>query len=192
MSFELIASLTSMVRHRACLALKRNETKAQHERLMEDHRDLIVFTHISFSKTSGWRKYKGRKICFNYPKDNAVLQYCEICTNHANQSCSRGRYVVELSAIIDICSVMGRGPSKILERNLSPEAISEHFCILIGETLMFFVIYMRKRDKVDFFRYLHLNQDDVASVRPVFQEARFGHFLSRNKRQALIKQWNEP
>ena len=44
----------------------------------------------------------------------------------------------------------GGGPSKILERNLSPEAISEHFCILIGETLKFFMIYMRKRDKVDF------------------------------------------
>ena len=73
--------------------------------------------------------------------------------------------------------MMGKGgPSKILERNLSPEAISEHFCILIGETLTFFMIYMRKRDKVDFFRYLQLNQGDVASVRPVFQEARFGHF----------------
>ena len=57
---------------------------------------------------------------------------------------------------------------------------------------MFFMIYMRKRDKVDFFRYLQLNQGDVASVRPVFQETRFGHFLSRNKRQTLIKQCNEP
>ena len=84
---------------------------------------------------------------------------------------------------------MGRGgPSKILERNLSPEAISEHFCILIGETLKFVMIYMRKQDKVDFFRYLQLNQGDDASVRPVFQEARFGHFLSRNKCQTLIKQ----
>ena len=53
---------------------------------------------------------------------------------------------------------------------------------------MFFMIYMRKRDKVDFFRYLQLNQGDVASVRPVSQKARFGHFLSRNKRQTLIKQ----
>ena len=71
--------------------------------------------------------------------------------------------VVELSAITDMCSMMGRGggPSKILERNLSSEAISEHFCILIGETLKFFMIYMRKRDKVDFFRYLQLNQDDM-------------------------------
>ena len=80
------------------------------------------------------------------------MQFCnfEICTN---QSCGRGRHVVELSAITDMCSMMGRGggPSKILERNLSPEAISEHFCILIGETLKFFMIYMRKRDKVDFF-----------------------------------------
>ena len=185
MSFELIASLTSMVRHRGIWPWNETETKAQHERLMEDHRDLIVFTHISFSKTSVWRKYEGRKICFNYPKDNAVLQYCDICTN---QSCSRGRHVVELSAITDICSMMGRGPFQDLERNLSPEAISEHFCILIGETLMFFMIYMRKRDKVDFFRYLQLNPGDVASVRPVFQEARFDHFLSRNKRQTLIKQ----
>ena len=122
-----------------------------------------------------------------------TMQFCnfEICTN---QPCGRGRHVVELSAITDMCSMMGGGggPSKILERNLSPEAISEHFCILIGETLKFFMIYMRKRDKVDFFRYLQLNQDDVASVRPVFQEARFGHFLSRNKCQTLIKQRNEP
>ena len=111
---------------------------------------------------------------------------CEICTN---QTCSRGRHVVELSAITDFCSLMGRRePSNILERNLSPEAISEHFCILIGETLRFFMTYMRKRDKVDFLRYLQLNQSDVASVRPVFQEARFGHFLSRNKCQTLIKQ----
>ena len=82
------------------------------------------------------------------------------------------------------------GPSKILERNLSPEAILEHFCILIGETQKFFVIYiyMRKRDKVDFFRYLQLNQGDVASVRPVIQEARFGHFLSLTICQTLIKQ----
>ena len=74
-----------------------------------------------------------------------------------------------------------RTPSKILERNLSPEAISEHFCILIGETLEFFMTYIRKRDKVNFFKYLQLNRDDVASVRPIFQEARFGHFLSLNK-----------
>ena len=117
---------------------------------------------------------------------------CEICTNQARSS--RGRHVVELSAITDICSMMARvggggRPSKILERNLSPKAISEHFYILIGETLKFFMIYMRKRDKVDFFfRYLQLNKGDVASVRPVFQEARFGHFLSRNKCQTLIKQ----
>ena len=118
------------------------------------------------------------------------MQFCEICTN---QTCSRGRHVVELSAIIDFCSMMGKGePSNILERNLSPEAISEHFWILIGETLKSFMTYMRKRDKVDFLRYLQLNQSDVASVRPVFQEARFGHFLSRNKCQTLIKQWNEP
>ena len=45
----------------------------------------------------------------------------------------------------------GGGASKILERNLSPEAISDHFCILIGETLKLFMIYVRKRDKVDFF-----------------------------------------
>ena len=72
---------------------------------------------------------------------------CEVCTN---QACSRGRHVVELST--DICSVMGSGGGgfEILERNLSPEAISVHFCILIGETLKFFMIYMRKRDKVDF------------------------------------------
>ena len=66
-----------------------------------------------------------------------TMQFCnfEICTN---QSCARGRHVVDLSAITDICSMMGRGALfKILERNLSPEAISEHFCILIGETLKF-------------------------------------------------------
>ena len=38
-----------------------------------------------------------------------TMQFCnfEICTN---QSCGRGRHVVELSAITDICSMMGRGP----------------------------------------------------------------------------------
>ena len=78
-----------------------------------------------------------------------TMQFCNIVRFALT---SRGRDVVELSAITDICSVMGRGgPSKILERNLSPKAISEHFCILIGETLKFFMIYMRKRDKVDFF-----------------------------------------
>ena len=68
-----------------------------------------------------------------------------------------------------------------------------YFRTLLHTDRKFFMIYMQKRDKVDlFFSYLQLNQGDVASVRPVFQEARFGHFLSRNKCQTLIKQWNEP
>ena len=39
-----------------------------------------------------------------------------------------------------------------------------------------------------YVRYLQLNQSDVASVRPVFQEARFDNVLPLNTCQILIKQ----
>ena len=74
---------------------------------------------------------------------------CEICTN---QACSRLQAPRRaLRHYWHLFSDGKGGPSKILEQNLSPEAISEHFCILIGETLKFFMTYVRKRDKVDLF-----------------------------------------
>ena len=50
----------------------------------------------------------------------------------------------------------GKGvPSKTLDRNLSPHAISEHCCILIiliGETLKFFITYICENvTKLTFF-----------------------------------------
>ena len=124
---------------------------------------------------------------------------CEICTN---QACSR--HVVDLSAITDICSVTGS------------VCVCVCVCVCVGgwvggfqdfRTKFVLRSYFRTRLHTDrrnsevfhdiyaktgqsrlFFRYLQLNQGDVASVRLVFQQARFGHFLSRNKCQALIKQ----
>ena len=102
---------------------------------------------------------------------------CEICSHQAGA----------LSSSPPLLTLEGV-PSKILEQKLSPGAISEHFCILIGETKVFHDIYAKTGQSRLCFRYLQLNQGDVALIRPVFQEARFGHSLSLNKCQTLIKQ----
>ena len=44
---------------------------------------------------------------------------CEICTN---QTCSRGRHVVELSAITEFGSMMGRGPLQYFRTKYVPRS----------------------------------------------------------------------
>ena len=121
-----------------------------------------------------------------------IPQYTDISVYRytlSNQSCSRGRHVVELSAITDICSMMGRGLFQDFRTKFVPR--SDFRTLLHTDRRnsdVFHDIYAKTGQSRLFFRYLQLNLGDVASVRPVFQEARFCHFLSGNKRQTLIKQ----
>ena len=74
---------------------------------------------------------------------------------------------------------------------MSPEWISEQFHILIGGIPNFFIVYMRKRDKVVFLRNLWLNRAVVSAVTPDLLDARFGHLVFLTKCRTCLKQRTE-